>query len=445
MSKIRIIVFLVALSGLISSFSTSGFAMSSSELTAFNQDTLVRCAINFRHDHAAIDSSYLNNSQALAEIRKALETVETEHPGGGIASIIIEGSSSPVGYEPYNQRLSRLRAKKVEAFLRTLPALQDVDMKVIGKGEDWQTFTRDIKADYTRKNRKKLLSILDSDLSPTLKKQKIAALDSDGTTWHYLVRNFMTNSRQAVTIVVVKKSRVVQSALPRLYAPKDSLKVSSQSLAQPQLQPVEQEPSQPQLEPQQSELSQPQSAKADDQPQPQTPRFSLRTNLLVPALNVGAELPIGNNWSVAADYYYPWIWPGQKNKNCFEFLGWSAEGRYWFGRERMPQDRLKGHSVGLYVAGGYFDFEKNFRGMQGEFVSPGVDYTYSMAIGRKKNLHLQFTLAVGYIRSWGRTYDVYGEYGELYPDEGTLVWDYVGPTKAAVTLVVPFYKKEGRK
>ena len=176
-----------------------------------------------------------------------------------------------------------------------------------------------------------------------------------------------------------------------------------------------------------------------------TPKFALRTNLLVPAMNIGAELPIGNHWSVAADYYFPWFWPNQRNKNCFEILGWSVEGRYWFGRDRKPQDRLKGHSLGVYVAGGYYDFEKNYRGMQGEFVSPGIDYTYSMAVGRKKNLHLEFTLAAGYIRSWGRTYNVYGDYGQLYPDDGTLIWDYFGPTKAAVTLVVPFYKKEGRR
>ena len=97
MHKIRITVFLVALLSLIPSFSTSGFAVSTSEHTTFNQDTLVRCAINFRHDNASIDSNYLDNSKAIAEIRKALEIVETEYSGEGIASIIIEGSSSPVG------------------------------------------------------------------------------------------------------------------------------------------------------------------------------------------------------------------------------------------------------------------------------------------------------------------------------------------------------------
>ena len=389
----------------------------------FHYDTLATSTIHFRHDRANIDSCYLDNQTSLAVIRTALETIAAESKES-LASIIIEGSSSPIGHEVYNQILSLKRANKARAFLQTIPGIEDVEMVVVGKGEDWQTFSKDIKARYTRKNRHQLLEILDSDISNAEKKKQIMALDSDGTTWRHLVVNFMSTSRHAVTIVVVKKRRVIEF-LPQLPAPKDTLQAKHAGL---KLDKPSQQPShQPETEPQ------------------RIPLYSLRTNLLVPALNLGAELPLGNNWSVAADYYFPWFWPSQKNKNCFELLGWSVEGRYWFGRDRKPQDRLKGHSVGVYVAGGYFDFERNYRGMQGEFVSPGVDYTYSMAIGRKKNMHLQFTLAAGYIRSWGRTYTVYGDYGELYPDDGTVIWDYVGPTKAAVTLVVPFYKKEGRR
>lgn len=170
------------------------------------------------------------------------------------------------------------------------------------------------------------------------------------------------------------------------------------------------------------------------------PLYALRTNLLVPVLNIGAEVPLGERWSVSADYYYPWIWPSKMNRNCFELLGWSAEGRYWFGRDRQPQQRLRGHSVGLYAAAGYYDFERNYQGQQGEFVSTGFDYTYAMGIGRRKRLNLEFTLALGYIRSWGRNYTVPGPGGELYPEPGTVIFDYVGPTKAAVSLVVPFEK-----
>lgn len=33
------------------------------------------------------------------------------------------------------------------------------------------------------------------------------------------------------------------------------------------------------------------------------PVVALRTNLLLPLLNFGVEVPIGNRWSVGADYY----------------------------------------------------------------------------------------------------------------------------------------------
>lgn len=174
--------------------------------------------------------------------------------------------------------------------------------------------------------------------------------------------------------------------------------------------------------------------------------IAARSNLLVPALNVGAEMPLGNRWSVAADYYYPWIWPGKRNRNCFEMLAWSAEGRYWFGKDRTSKDRLLGHSIGIYGAGGYYDFERNFKGQQGEFISTGVDYTYAMPIGKKKRVNLEFTFALGYIHSWGRNYHVLDDFGPLFKEDGEIRFDYVGPTKAAVSIVVPFYiKREGRR
>lgn len=165
--------------------------------------------------------------------------------------------------------------------------------------------------------------------------------------------------------------------------------------------------------------------------------IAVRSNLLVPALNVGVEYPLGTNWSVAADYYFPWLKLGEKNKNCFQLLGWSAEGRYWFGRDRSLDDRLKGHSVAFYGAGGYYDFEFDYEGTQGEFVTAGFDYTYAMPIGKKKRLNLEFTLAVGYIHSWGRPYEVLADYGPLFKEIADISFDYFGPTKAAVSLVVP--------
>ena len=174
---------------------------------------------------------------------------------------------------------------------------------------------------------------------------------------------------------------------------------------------------------------------------PRIPVVAFRSNLLVPALNAGIEVPIGKHWSVGADYYFPWIWPKKDNKNCFELLAWGIEGRYWFGKNRTAFDRLKGHSVGLYGYVGYYDFERNFHGHQGEFLNVGVDYTYAMAVGKRKSLHLEFSLGLGYIYSEARQYTVIEANGPLISDKITKKVGYFGPTKANVSLVVPIFKK----
>jgi hypothetical protein len=171
------------------------------------------------------------------------------------------------------------------------------------------------------------------------------------------------------------------------------------------------------------------------------PIMAVRSNLLVPALNVGVEVPIGNHWSVGADYYFPWVWPKQDNKNCFEFLGWGIEGRYWFGKNRTIFDRLQGHSVGLYGYMGYYDFERNFHGHQGEFVNVGLDYTYAMAVGKRKSIHFEFSLGVGYIYSQARKYTVIEAGAPLISDKITKNIGYFGPTKANISLVVPIFQR----
>ena len=428
-----LLIFIIALCGIsIDSASAqhigSQEAIPTSALTDYKLDTIARKFVHFRHDVDYIDTNYSDNRASLASLRRALAEVK-EDSVTNISSIIVEGSSSPLGHPDYNLRLSYSRAQTVGRFLRSLPGLSDFDIRLVANGEGWKAFIDDIRKSYQRRNRTLLLEILDDEsLSGEERKDKIRAMEQDSLTWRILIRDYMNSSRHAVTVVVVRKERIIEP-LPE---------ITPQPVSSPEPEPVNE--AEKAIEDQKTPEKKP---KTDFSPR--VPVVTVRSNLLVPFLNAGAEVPLGNSWSVSGDYYYPWIWPGKKNKNCFELLGWSVEGRYWFGRDRQPQDRLKGHSVGVYMAAGYYDFEKNYRGMQGEFVSPGVDYTYSMAVGKAKRVHLQFTLALGYIHSWGRTYDVYGEYGELYPDEGTLMWDYFGPTKAAVSLVVPFYRKEGRR
>lgn len=170
-----------------------------------------------------------------------------------------------------------------------------------------------------------------------------------------------------------------------------------------------------------------------------TPVAAVRTNILaIPFLNFGIEVPVAKNWSVGADYYYPWIWRGRNMKTCNQLMALDIEGRYWFTDHDLPEDvRLLGHSVGLYAGAGYYDFERNWCGHQGEFFNVGVDYLYAMPLLRGR-LHLEFELGIGYIHSKARPYDIIQDTGYIRNGVYEKI-NWFGPTRAQVSVVLPIY------
>ena len=171
---------------------------------------------------------------------------------------------------------------------------------------------------------------------------------------------------------------------------------------------------------------------------------AVRTNLLLPLLNVGLEYAIDNRWSVGADWYYPWLFRNSGHKNCFQGLGLGIEGRYWLGKQHASGaenigQRLLGHSVGAFVMTGKYDLEHNYEGYQGEYILGGIDYLFAKPICRGR-LHLELSLGVGYFHSRATSYQVYEHGGKGYRDKDFRKnIKYFGPLKAAVTLMVPLY------
>ena len=154
--------------------------------------------------------------------------------------------------------------------------------------------------------------------------------------------------------------------------------------------------------------------------------FALRTNVLaIPFMNLGVEVPLGRRWSVGADVYYPWLGrPGHAGGVdmtgvCNELTAADVEVRYWFPRKDMQGgQRLLGHSIGLYGAAGYYDFERDWSGHQGEFFNVGLDYLYAAPIFRGR-MHLEAELGLGYIWSTARPSDCDAEYHLGRPDTCT--------------------------
>lgn len=162
-------------------------------------------------------------------------------------------------------------------------------------------------------------------------------------------------------------------------------------------------------------------------------RMSLSTNglydlLLIP--NIGAEIYLGHNLSIDANWHYAW-WSSFKKHYFWRTYGGDIALRWWFG-ESAKQKPLTGHHVGLYGQIITYDFELGGKGILADRWSwaAGVEYGYSLPIA--KRLNLDFTVGVGYHG---------GEFYEYLPIDGHYVWQatkrrqYIGPTKFEVSLV----------
>ena len=409
---------------------TGATTQTDEEKIAAIDDILEDIIIYYENDKAWPRWEYANNKVAREKLIKVVELLVNQSEK--CRTIIIEGAASPIGSDEYNKELAMRRAVILRKLILKFEGSDKLNILVRSVGEDWHTFTQHINNTYHKPNRDKVLEILNTKESNNEKERKLKALDK-GRTWRVLVNNYMNTARNAAVIRIVEEEVITSE---------------HSKFLQGKVKPVEL------ILTDRIEYQQSESAKATkatkaatttsqsvEPEQLRKPVFAFRSNLLIPAMNIGAELPIGTHWSIGADYYFPWAWPKKENKNCFEILAWGIEARYWFGRNRTVFDRLQGHSLGLYGYMGYYDFEYNYQGYQGEYANIGLDYTYAMAVGKKKSVHFEFSLGVGYIYSQARKYTVIESGAPLISDKITKKIGYFGPTKANISLVVPIFQK----
>lgn len=170
--------------------------------------------------------------------------------------------------------------------------------------------------------------------------------------------------------------------------------------------------------------------------------FAVKTNLLADGLlspNLGIEAGIAPRWTMGlTGEFNGWTVDGHKWKH------WLArpEVRYWFC------DRFAGHYIGLHALGGQYNFGNiknsfNFLGSdlskltdnryQGWAVGGGLSYGYAFVLNKHWNLELE--LGFGYLYT---QYDRFECEGCGKKVEEDVPHHYVGPTKAAISLVYGF-------
>ena len=368
--------------------------------------------VHFRFDEALLDSTYMDNRVSLNALNEHINDIGIEQ----IDSVIVVSQSSPEGVYEHNLKLSRLRAASMRKYFNvTYPDLSE-KLLVEDDGEAWAKLREYVLTDSLMKDstKEQVLKVIDADVNIGTKKWRMEQLP----IYRYLRMTYYKRLRHSAICIVVPKPQP-EPAIPIDTVSQDLIE---DILPQDTIVP----------EPQDTIVTEPLKLEKKE-------IFYLRSNLLVPISNFGAEVAVGKHWSIGADYYFPWIKRNPNHKECFQLLGWGVEGRYWFN-QHTRDDCLEGHSLGVNVSLGYYDFERSFSGHQGEFINAGVDYLYGLPIF-KDRMHLEFSIGLGYIFSQARPYDVFEEGGKAYKKGYKQNIHWLGPQKAGVSLVLPINVK----
>ncbi len=171
--------------------------------------------------------------------------------------------------------------------------------------------------------------------------------------------------------------------------------------------------------------------------------FAVKTNLLYDALltvNAGAEVRLMPKWTLdLSGNFNAWTVNGRRWRHWLV----QPEIRYWFCQE------WQGHFVAAHTLGGQYNIGNmdfpNFNLLgnklgdfkhhryEGWYVGVGIAYGYSWILSRHWNIEAE--IGVGWVYSRATAYPC-TECGTPEYDKRPV--HYVGPTKAAVSLVYTF-------
>ena len=181
-------------------------------------------------------------------------------------------------------------------------------------------------------------------------------------------------------------------------------------------------------------------------------QFAVKTNLLHDAtasIDLGIEVGIAPKWTAELSGSYNNWKTGRMWLNHWLV---APEVRYWTCR------RFAGTFFSVYALGGqatlggFWDFSKyyrkfpnleNFMLKDALVLSGGVGIGHAFVLGRHWNLEME--LGIGYMYAKGDEYElVKNEAGKYYLPDNTIPvlegseFDYIGPTKLAISLVYLF-------
>lgn len=356
-----------------------------------------------------------------------------------LRKVFIRGAASPEGPYENNQRLGRMRTEALLAELR-----RNLQHQYITARTETNSVTEDYgylcvlmeKAsdpDYATVHR--IYNATAGDERQC--KQQLMAYKG-GTLWKRLLRQYFPQLRSARLVLWFSEPDEVHAPKPDTIHTYDTIYVQHTVVVDSTI-----------LMPRYGRKPRTYTAKDSVQ---RHQLFALKTNLLfdlVTAVNGAIEVPIGRQFSLSADVVWPW-WVDNKHNQWALQMGnvalewrwyirkWKRHSTYaaWTEERNAP---LRGFFLGIHADAGYYDFELDGDGKQGEFFSAGLTLGWQKRLS--KYFNMEFSLGLGAANHRYRSYEASEDERHLWKLDTKVNKWYFGPTKAKISLVWLLHQK----
>lgn len=364
------------------------YAMSGSSVS----DSLKGVSIYFPFDKYGLYKDYMDNAKELRELHNIMNNDSVMRSSD---LIIILGSSSPDGDYSYNMRLANRRANTIRTYiLREFPQVKSEDIQVYVNNDYWDGLIEAVMQDPNFPHKQEFIQMISNPDLSNNKKSDMMKTMKGGAIITYLRNKGILKALRRGDVSIKFISTELPESERKAYTKLHSLEPLIPSpMVESELRPLVLERPLP------IAMKGPAS-------------FALRSNLLIDlfaGINIGAELPIGNHISVAADFSY--IYTRLFNTYALQSLQFSLEGRYWF---RQTSNELTGWNAGLYTTYcSRFDIQWS-NGYQGDgYWSAGLSGGYAWRISDSFNIGVAVMGGVVYLPEF-RHY--------TKPQDGHLMW-----------------------
>lgn len=382
--------------------------------------------VRFKVNNTVIDTLLSGNNIAMRNFAKRIKKLTSNDSITlTINSILITGAASPEGSIAINEHLSRERATAITKWLKGYLEFPDTLPQFIFKGRDWQGLLKAVKKDANVPYRNEVVSLLENIIntppSSNYKKDNVGRLKAlrKGKPYYYMWRNIFPTLRASEVFIDIT-TRPIPRPVADTIGEQCDRAVGCVSV----------EPSSPIDTVINSNFLTPSRGGY---------AFAIKTNALYDVLaipNIGVEFPIGNHFSIGANWMYAW-WHKHARNRHWRIYGGDINARYYLNNN---EHSLTGHHFGVY--GQVLVFQIAFggkgyiTGIPGEniwgkpYFGGGLEYGYSKQLSRRFNI--DFSLGLGFML---------GEYREYRPIDDHYVWqsthrrNWFGPTKAEISLV----------